>query len=228
MEHVTDDGLILDGIFYSVPALNILQGAYLRVAPGSVCGLFGRNGSGKSTLLKVAAGQIEANSGIVIVDGKRLYKRSLRERFSHIAYLPQDSMLPGDMKVKHLINALPGAQPLFDDALIKAKIKDQVRALSFGQRRYLEVSLLLSLGRPYLLLDEPFTGIEPLMIDYISSLLVNAAQSGVGILVTDHYHQYLLDLAGDAYVMVNKQCKHLDGSEALRGQLQQMGYMPKG
>ena len=227
MATLNEAGLILDGIFYQVPTLRILQGAYLRVAPGSICALFGRNGSGKSTLLKVAAGQIEADTGIVIVDGVRLYKKLIRKRFAKIAYLPQDSMLPGDIKVKGLVKSFSIAKDVLKDPVIKPIQHQRVGNLSVGQRRYLEVSLLLSLGRPYMLLDEPFTGIEPLMIDHISSLIANAAQEGTGILVTDHYYQYLLDIAEDAYVMVNKRCKHLDGQKSLEIQLQELGYMPE-
>ena len=227
MANLDEAGLILDGIFYEVPSLKILQGAYLRVSPGSICALFGRNGSGKSTLLKVAAGQIDAGTGIVIVNGARLHKKLIRKRFSKMAYLPQDSMLPGDIKVNGLVKSFPGANGVLDDPVIQPKKRERVGNLSVGQRRYLEVSLLLSLGRPYMLLDEPFTGIEPLMIDHISSLIVEAARQGIGFLITDHYYQYLLDIAEDAYLMVNKRCKHLEGDEPLEVQLQQMGYMPK-
>ena len=226
MADLNDTGLILDGIFYRVPALSILQGAYLRVAPGAICALFGRNGSGKSTLLKVAAGQVNADSGIVIVDEERLYKKSIKQRFLKVAYVPQDSMLPADMKVKALVRSFPGAIGLLDDPLIAPKKNERAGNLSGGQRRYLEVRLVLSLNRPFILLDEPFTGIEPLIIDQISSLIVEAARNGIGFLITDHYYQYLLEIADDAYVMVNKQCKHLDGEGTLSVQLQQMGYMP--
>ena len=90
--------LILDAIFYEVPALRILQGVYLKVVPGQICGLFGRNGSGKTTLLKVAAGQIRPASGLVIIDGERFAALQRRCRFAKLAYLPQTPMLPPPMR----------------------------------------------------------------------------------------------------------------------------------
>ncbi|MCH8962990.1 MAG: ATP-binding cassette domain-containing protein [Bacteroidetes bacterium] len=89
-----DQALVLDTIFYEAPALRILQGAYLKVEPGQICGLFGRNGSGKTTLLKVAAGQIRPASGLVIIDGERFAAPQRRRRFAKLAYLPQTPMLP--------------------------------------------------------------------------------------------------------------------------------------
>ena len=85
--------LILDAIFYEVPSLRILQGAYLKVMPGQICGIFGRNGSGKTTLLKVAAGQIRPASGLVIIDGERFAAPQRRRRFAKLAYLPQTPMM---------------------------------------------------------------------------------------------------------------------------------------
>ena len=225
MDAIDEKGFVVDGVFYSVPDLRILQGIYLKVEPGSICALFGRNGCGKTTLLKVAAGQIQPDSGIVIIDGERFHKKSNVRRYRRMAYLPQDSMLPGEQSVKSLIEAFRGADYLFNDALLSRLLQERFRNLSGGEKRYLEVQLLLSLRRSYLLLDEPFTGLEPLMIDRISELLKRAAAEGVGILITDHYHQYILPLADQAYAMLNKQCELLRLGEAIDDQLKAFGYL---
>ena len=109
LESIPDQALVLDTIFYEAPALPILQGAYLRVEPGQICGLFGRNGTGKTTLLKVAAGQIRPASGLVIIDGERFAAPQRRRRFAKLAYLPQTPMLPPDMRVETLIRSFPNA-----------------------------------------------------------------------------------------------------------------------
>ena len=225
MAPLNESGLILDGIFYSVPGLRILQGIYLKVKPGAICALFGRNGCGKTTLMKVAAGQIRPNSGLVIIDGKRFYKRSLSQRYNHIAYLSQESMLPANKTVDSLINVFVKARYLKEDSILSPLLHERFENLSGGERRYLEVQLLLSLQRPYVLLDEPFTGIEPLIIDRISELLREAASQGRGILITDHYHQYILPLANQAYIMERKQCRRLELEAGIEAELQTYGYL---
>lgn len=209
-----------------MPQLRILQGVYVKVRPGTVCSLFGRNGSGKSTLLKIAAGQISPQSGRLILDGERYHKKARRRRFRHLAYLPQESMMPADVTVRRMIRSFPSASDLYDDSIIAPLITARISDLSGGVRRYLETSLLLSLGRKYVLLDEPFTGVEPGLIERISALITDAASNGSGVLLTDHYHQYALEIADEAYLMASKQCRHLNGSTSLRVQLQQHGYLP--
>ena len=220
-----EKGLVIDGVFYSVPALRILRGVYLNVQPGSVCALFGRNGSGKTTLLKVAAGQVHADSGIVVVDGVRFYKPSIRDRFGLIAYLPQDSMVPSELPVRSLLKIFRAPDHLRDEPNIKQMLPLRFMQLSGGQKRYLELSLLLCLNRKYILLDEPFTGIEPRIIDELLRLIRAAAKKGIGFLITDHYYQYMLEVADDAYLMFNEQCRRLDPGRDFAHQLRSLGYM---
>jgi lipopolysaccharide export system ATP-binding protein len=226
MYELENKGLVLDGIFFGVSSISILQGTYLKVMPGAICGLFGRNGSGKSTLIKVAAGQIIPDSGITVIDGENFPQKMLRRRFEKISYLPQDSMLPGDMKVQCLIDSFPGDHKnLSDDPIICELLSRRVYQLSNGLRRYFEIQLLLSLERPYILLDEPFTGIEPLMIEKISDKIVEAAKHGKGMLLTDHYHHEAIPIVSDAYLMIDNQCRHLNKSVDLKQQLRDYGYL---
>lgn len=162
---------------------------------------------------------------VVIIDGKRFYKKSNNSRYNHIAYLPQDTMLPDDMRVDHILKAFRSGAALYEDKIIGPTLKQKIGSLSGGQQRYLELSLLLSLKRPYVLLDEPFTGIEPLLIEEICKLITRASGAGIGFLVTDHYYQYMIDIADDAYLMKSKQCHHLNRNEPLKVQLERQGYM---
>ncbi|MFB6274445.1 MAG: ATP-binding cassette domain-containing protein [Salinibacter sp.] len=219
-----ENALIVDGVFYRVPSLDILKGVHLKARAGAITGLFGRNGSGKTTLLKVAAGQIQPNSGLTIIDGNRLHKPSKRDRFARIGYLPQESMLPADVTVQTLVRSagLPSAR--VPDRL-SSRMDQRVRTLSGGERRLLEVAIVLGLERDYVLLDEPFTGVEPILIDAIGTRIERAAAQGTGVLVTDHYHQHVTPLADDAYVLWQKQCDRLDGDAPIHDQLVQMGYL---
>ena len=220
---IDDPSLILDSIFYRVPNLSILEGVYLKVIPGTVCALFGRNGAGKSTLLKIAAGQIQPGTGLTIIDNRRISNRSLKKRFSKIGYLPQDSMLPENISVNRLIRSFPSSDDLFRNPLIQKITRQKISELSGGERRYLELSLLFCLDRCYFLLDEPFTGVEPLIIEQIIQRIKEEAGRGKGILVTDHYHQYVLEVADYAYLMQNKQCYEL-GSD-FKSDLERLGYI---
>jgi len=219
-----DSALILDGIFYRVPSLDILKGVYLNARAGAVTGLFGRNGSGKTTLLKIAGGQIQPNSGLTIIDGNRLHKPSKRTRYAKIAYLPQASMLPADVPVRTVVRSADLSSSQVPDRL-SSRMDQRVRTLSGGERRLLEVAIVLGLEREYVLLDEPFTGVEPILIDAIGTRIERAAAQGTGVLVTDHYHQHVTPLADEAYVLWQKQCDRLDGDAPIRDQLVQMGYL---
>lgn len=201
--------LILDSIFFKVPELSILEGAYLKAESGLITAIIGRNGSGKSTLLKIAAGQIRATSGITIIDGERIHNKSLYKRFRKIGYLPQDSMLPSDITVKRIIKSLTILEKLADDPLIQKIYNQKVIQLSGGEKRYLEVAILFGFDRKYILLDEPFSGVEPAIIDLIIDRIRDEANNGKGILLTDHMHRYISKVADKGYLIHHKQCYDL-------------------
>jgi len=206
-----------------VPDLSILEEGYLKFLPGTICALFGRNGAGKSTLLKVAAGQIQPQTGLTIINGKRIYNKSVNKRFSQIGYLPQDSMLPDSFPVYRLLKSFPDTTELKKDPLIKKITTQKIHELSGGERRYLEISLLFSLKRSYFLLDEPFTGVEPLVIESLIDRIKQETRKGRGILMTNHYHQYVTEVADMAYFMQNKQCYRLDND--FKSDLIKLGYV---
>jgi ABC-type (unclassified) transport system, ATPase component len=219
-----ENALIVDGVFYRVPSLDILKGVHLKARAGAITGLFGRNGSGKTTLLKIASGQLRPNSGLTIIDGNRLHKPSKRTRYAKIAYLPQESMLPSDVRVRTVVRSADLSSSQVPDRLSDSA-DQRVHTLSGGERRLLEVAIVLGLERDYVLLDEPFTGVEPILIDAIGTRIERAAARGTGVLVTDHYHRHVTPLADDVYVLWQKQCDRLDGDAPIHDQLVQMGYL---
>jgi lipopolysaccharide export system ATP-binding protein len=214
--------LILDSIFFRVPENSILEGAYLKAEAGQVTAIVGRNGSGKSTLLKVAAGQYKATAGITIIDGERIHNKSLNRRYRKIGYLPQDTMLPPDITVKRLIKSLPESGKLTEDPLIQKIVHQKTIQLSGGEKRYLETAVLFHLNRKYILLDEPFTGVEPTIIDLLIDRIRKEAQNGKGILLTDHMHRYISLVADKGYLIHNQQCYDLGGD--FSQELKLMGY----
>lgn len=220
--------LTLDGVNVALGGRSILRDVSVRVEAGSICGLFGLNGSGKSTLLKVAAGQVRPSSGAVTIDGQAFCTPRIPDRFEHLAYLSQDSMLPPDITVGRLVRSV-GAKP---DALLSMPrlsrwLKLRVGALSGGEKRYVELALLLALNRRYILLDEPFTGMTPLTIDEVTGWLTDAAAQGVGILITDHDYRAVLSVVDTGCLVKRGRCTPLGEKAMLRDALQDTGYLPK-
>lgn len=218
------NSLIADGIYFEVPGLKILNGAYITIEKGKVCGLFGLNGSGKSTLIKIIAGQIKTNTGITIINGKRYHKPSCYQRFSSIGYLPQETMLPMQLSVKRILKSCPlGKQNFMDDPILEKIYSQRVSEISGGERRYLELRLLFSLNRDYYLLDEPFTGIEPLLIEHFSEIIQKKAKENCGILITDHYVRYVQNIVDKAWLINHKQCYKM--KENFREELKGYGLL---
>jgi len=204
--------LILDSIFYKVPDLSILEGVCVKVIPGNITAVIGRKGAGKSTLMKIAAGQLQAASGVTIIDGERIHNKSLTLRIQKIGYLPQKLNLPEEITVNSLIKAISSVMNIVTGPFIKKHRRQKISELSRGEKRLLEISLLFSLDRKYILLDEPFTGLEPFITQQVIERIKSEAENGRGILITDHQHRYASHVADEAYLLKNKQCFELKGN----------------
>lgn len=215
---------VFDSVCFERRSRRVLKSVFLRVAPGRICGLYGLAGSGRSTLLKVGAGQLRPSGGNVFVDGVPC--RSVMGRSPDgVAYLSQRSFLPKDIGVWEVLRAFPIDSEAVDSDDILSRIREQrVRSISSGERRYLEVRLVLSLDRRYILLDEPFAGVEPLLIERMTRLIVEHVRRGSGVLLTDQYYNYVLALADDSYLISNGQCSHLS-AQHVRRQLHSGGYL---
>lgn len=201
------NSLILDSIFFYRKQNEILKGVYVSVEKGKITALVGRNGSGKSTLLKIAAGQLLADSGLTIIDQKKLVKREKSERFKHISYLPQKSFLNSNLKVNVYLSLLKSSPK---DNVIEKHKTEKVVNLSGGIRRYLEAYLILSLNRDYYLLDEPFTGVEPFLIERLIEKILVLKQKNKAVLLTDHYFRYVKPITDIEYVLENGSCTILE------------------
>lgn len=132
-------------------------------------------------------------------------------------------MLPSGMSVKAVCKSFPADKEKRMDPFLKKIISRNISDLSNGERRYLEVTLLFFLDRDYFLLDEPFTGIEPLIIELLIKKISKKAEAGSGILITDHYYHYLLEVADQGYLMQRKQCYDLEND--LKSKLKSAGYI---
>jgi lipopolysaccharide export system ATP-binding protein len=220
--------LCFDSICYHSSRAQILRGVYIEVNPGTICGLFGRNGSGKSTLLKIGVGECRPTAGTIFIDGRAFLLPKKRQRHQKIAYLSQETFLPYDMPVEKLFKAFPAqAQRVACDTPLAARFHQAIGALSSGECRLLEIILLIALNRPYLFLDEPFSGIEPTLVEYICDLLRTQREQGKGILLSDHYYQYVTSLLDTAYFLERGHCEPLQVDSGLEMALRRKGYVMK-
>lgn len=219
--------MLFDSIIFSYGHNIVLRGIYLKIPHGSVIGLFGVNGSGKSTIIKIGAGKMIPQNGNVFISDECYDKAQIVNRYNHIAYLPQESFLPSDLTILALEKYIPGLKSVVDTDPLLKKLKNQkVTSLSGGELRYLEINLLFSLNRKYYLLDEPFTGVEPNLIDKICELLNYQKGIGKGILLTDHYYRYVTEIVDKAYLLKDGYVKELRQIVNLYPELIENGYLP--
>lgn len=218
--------MVFDSITYQVSEARILKGVHLNINAGEICGIFGRNGSGKSTLIKIGAGIFLPTSGTVFIDQKAFLKREIYTRFEKIAYLSQETFLPKEMKIKTLLKSFPDlVYEYLNKTILKKLINQKIYSLSGGERKLLELILIFSLNRKYVLLDEPFTGIEPNIIEKMIKLIIEQKEKGKGILITDHYYRYVLRNSDRAYLMENGCCDPIESSENMITELKKKGYL---
>jgi len=194
----------------------VVDDVSLRIAQGEVVGLLGPNGAGKTTTFYIIVGLTTPDSGQVLLDGINLtqFPMYLRAR-SGISYLPQEPSIFRKLTVEENILAVLETLPLSAhqrrerlEELIADFGLQQVRrshgyVLSGGERRRVEIARSLVISPSFILLDEPFSGIDPLTVLDIQSIIVRLKESGIGVLVTDHNVQETLRVTDRAYIINN-------------------------
>lgn len=192
---------------------------------GEILGVFGRNGSGKSTLLQMLFGTVKADS-IKLSISEELINPSQIIQKKLIAYLPQNSMLPKNLKVRDVIPIYFSEEEkqdsIFYDSQIAKIAAKKVGELSMGELRYFEVLLIGNLDHPFLMLDEPFSMIEPLYKIEIKTFL-NKLKLKKGILITDHYYNDVLEITTKNLLIKNGKGHTIKNIEDLK----QHNYLSK-
>ncbi|MFZ4549362.1 MAG: ATP-binding cassette domain-containing protein [Bacteroidales bacterium] len=172
----------------------VLSDVSFSIKTGEILGIFGRNGCGKSTLLKIIFGVLRADYQEIVLDNE-YFNPADNIKLMHISYLPQDSFLPNDLTVREAIPMYykdgKAQDKIFYDPRIARFEQQKIGTLSMGERRYFEVVLISRLPHKFLMLDEPFSMIEPLYQQAIKDLLTELKKEK-GILITDHYYQNVL------------------------------------
>ncbi|WP_432410384.1 ATP-binding cassette domain-containing protein [Rasiella sp. SM2506] len=181
----------------------VLKEISFTLQRGELVGLFGRNGSGKSTLLQLLFGTLKADEISFSIDDTPIKPLQVIPK-QYIAYLPQHPFLPKQMKVRDLIPLFHRAEAtqdaIFYDPHIATMTHKQTGTLSVGELKYFEVVLLAHLPHPFLLMDEPFSMLEPLHKEKLKEFLLKLKQRK-GIIVTDHYYHDVLEVSDKNIVL---------------------------
>jgi ABC-type multidrug transport system ATPase subunit len=222
---MTEHLLEADSIFVELGGRKLLTDIYWQCRTGEVLGLLGRNGSGKSTLLKVLFGTQAAPNRSIRVDGRHLKAAALRGRW--VSFLPQHSFLPGNLSVRRVVSlSIPDkglVERIAADERVGPHWGKKMRTLSGGELRYLEVLLLLNLPAPFVLLDEPFSGIEPLYQERLIEL-IREYRGWKGIVISDHSYRAVVAISDRLLLLENGRVVAIRQKEELEAR----GYLPRG
>jgi lipopolysaccharide export system ATP-binding protein len=192
----------------------VVDGVSVHIGPGEVVGLLGPNGAGKTTSFHLILGLVPPNGGRVALDGQDItalpmYLRARRG----IGYLPQEASIFRRMSVEeNLLSILEMRGVLGDDARARcdellqefglARVaRSQGYALSGGERRRAEIARALASEPRYMLLDEPFAGIDPIAVAELQRVVVRLKEKGIGVLITDHNVRETLQITDHAYII---------------------------
>lgn len=196
----------------------VVKGVSVAVARGEVVGLLGPNGAGKTTVFYMITGLVPANSGRITIDGRDVTSLPMYRRARlGIGYLPQEASIFRGLTVEQNIMAilelvepnrkkrLEQLDSLLEEFHITRLRKSPSIALSGGERRRCEIARALASRPSYMLLDEPFAGIDPIAVGDIQQLVRHLKQRGLGVLITDHNVRETLSLVDRAYVIAEGQ-----------------------
>lgn len=214
------DELYVDSVNHRYGDREVLSSVFLNCKIGEVVGLLGRNGSGKSTLLKIVFGEIKPHFMHLKIDGELTTKAYLT---SKVAYLPQGFFVPQYLKISDLVNLYTNRhkEGLLGLEIIKTNLTETIGNLSGGNRRLVEALLLIYGDAKYVLLDEPFSQLAPLIADELK-LHIAKFSNQKGFVVTDHYYRQILEIS-TRVILINNGCNYQINNE---DDLILNGYLP--
>lgn len=216
--------LEIDSVQKSFDNKNILSDVYLKCETNDVIGLLGRNGSGKSTLLKIIFGIRSADFKFVRIDG--FVKVKTKDLLNEISYLPQDNCIPKVFSVKKALRLSVPKEKISEfcaDGMIDTMLDKKVSHLSGGELRYLEIKIILNNSSKFVLLDEPYNGLSPLMVEKVNELIVENSKTK-GIIISDHNYENVIKVSNKLILLKEGKVHHLHCKE----ELIEKGYLKEG
>ena len=203
-----------NGLVKDYPGKRAVDGVNFHVERGEIVGLLGPNGAGKTTSFRMACGLIAPTEGRVTLNGTDVTSWPMYRRARHgMGFLPQDESIFGKLSVEQNMFAILEYLPisrreridecdrLLGEFGLTEKRKQQSSTLSGGERRRLEIARALVTRPQFLLLDEPFAGVDPIAVNDIRLLVRYLTQRNIGVLITDHNVRETLSLIDRAYII---------------------------
>ncbi|MFA6570076.1 MAG: LPS export ABC transporter ATP-binding protein [Bacteroidota bacterium] len=205
-----------DGLIRRFKKRTVVKDVSLYVKQGEIVGLLGPNGAGKTTTFYMMVGMIKPTNGKVILDDTEITSKAMYKRSRYgISYLPQEASIFRKLSVENNIKAVLQLQPLkrknradrLEELLADFGInhirKSKGYTLSGGERRRCEISRTLASNPKFILLDEPFAGIDPIAVEDIMRMVRTLKDQGIGVLITDHNVHETLSITDRAYILID-------------------------
>jgi lipopolysaccharide export system ATP-binding protein len=206
--------LEIKGLAKSYDGREVVKGVDITVKRGEIVGLLGPNGAGKTTTFYMIVGIVPPNKGTIVFDNHDITHMAIHERARFgIGYLAQEASIFRKLTVEDNINAiletLPLSRParkrrlisLLEELNIAHLAKNKAYTLSGGERRRLEITRALVTNPSFILLDEPFSGIDPIVVNEAQEIIKELKAKGLGILLTDHNVRETLSITDRAYLI---------------------------
>jgi len=208
--------LYLKDLEKSYSGRQVVKSVSLNVRSGEVVGLLGPNGAGKTTTFYMTIGLVRPDKGMVLLDDEDITDLPMYQRARKgVGYLPQETSIFRKLTVKQnlmaILEILPidsaerkrRAEMLLEELGIKHLQKQKANVLSGGEKRRLEISRALATNPSFILLDEPFAGIDPLAVADIKNIIGHLKRRGIGVLISDHNVRETLGACDNAYILVD-------------------------
>ncbi|HYC42035.1 MAG TPA: LPS export ABC transporter ATP-binding protein [Noviherbaspirillum sp.] len=211
--------LVVNGLQKSYGTRQVVRDVSLQVASGEVVGLLGPNGAGKTTSFYMIVGLVPSDAGDIDLNGVAISRLPIHRRATlGLSYLPQEASVFRKLSVEDNIRAVLELQRIDDKPLSKAEIEkrlntllaelqierlreNQALSLSGGERRRVEIARALATNPRFVLLDEPFAGVDPIAVIEIQRIVRFLKERGIGVLITDHNVRETLGICDRAYII---------------------------
>jgi len=205
-----------EGLVKKYKKRTVVNNVHLEVRQGEVVGLLGPNGAGKTTTFYMIVGMIRPNSGVVKLDNIDITNKAMYQRAKlGISYLPQEASIFRKLSVENNIKAVLQLQKmsskeknarleeLLENFGITSIRKSKGYNLSGGERRRCEIARALASNPKFILLDEPFAGIDPIAVEDLMKMVRKLKDKGIGVLITDHNVHETLSITDRAYILID-------------------------